>query len=95
MFELNCIYNGEPKHFKTQKALDVFATACPDLYEGPDTKTCCADSQILTLDSQLAVPRQLLKRCPSCFNNFLNLWCYLTCGTNMVHTTILSSTHKF
>lgn len=90
--KLNCIYNGEPKPFATQEALDVFATDCPDLYQGPDTKTCCADSQMLTLDSQLAVPRQLLKRCPSCFNNFLNIWCYLTCGANMSDYMSVKST---
>ncbi|GFO29707.1 niemann-pick c1 protein [Plakobranchus ocellatus] len=90
--KLNCIYDGDAKPFKTEKARDVFARDCPSLYNGPDTETCCSDSQILTLDSQLAVPRQLLQRCPSCFNNFLNIWCYLTCAPNIADFMSINST---
>lgn len=28
----------------------------------------------------MGLPQQFFLRCPSCYNNFLNLYCYLTCG---------------
>lgn len=94
--ELNCVYNGPPKPFKTQQGLDVFRQYCPDLYKGNDTLTCCSDSQILTLESNMGVPRQSFSRCPSCLHNFLNIYCYFTCApdhsrflypSEMVNTT--------
>ena len=48
----------------------------------PETppKTCCSASQIETLDMSMALPKQILTRCPSCYRNFLNLYCYFTCA---------------
>ena len=31
-------------------------------------------------ERQMAVPLQLLSRCPSCFSNFLQVWCQFTCS---------------
>ncbi|GFR77232.1 niemann-Pick C1 protein, partial [Elysia marginata] len=80
--KLNCIYHGPPKPFKTKTALDAFARDCPSLYKGNETETCCSDPQMLTMDNQISFPRQALQRCPSCFHNFMNVWCYLTCAPN-------------
>lgn len=28
----------------------------------------------------MAIPQQLLSRCPSCYSNFVNFWCQFTCS---------------
>ncbi|XP_076457250.1 NPC intracellular cholesterol transporter 1-like [Babylonia areolata] len=77
---INCYYNGTAKPFKTAQALDLYQQYCPDLYKGKDTVTCCGDDQMLTLSSNMGVPKQALGRCPSCLHNFLNIYCYFTCA---------------
>ncbi|KAK7091360.1 NPC intracellular cholesterol transporter 1-like [Littorina saxatilis] len=77
---VNCFYNGTAKPFQTSHALELYKQYCPDLYKGPNTTTCCSDSQMLTLVGNIDVPRQALGRCPSCLHNFLNVYCYFTCA---------------
>lgn len=60
--------------------MDILRTYCPDLVTGNQTKTCCDVNQLHTLQSNMGLPQQFFLRCPSCYNNFLNLYCYLTCG---------------
>ncbi|KAL8568619.1 hypothetical protein ACOMHN_032275 [Nucella lapillus] len=77
---LNCVNNGTARPFRTARALQLYKNLCPDLYKGPDTVTCCSDSQMVTLADSVAVPVQSLGRCPSCLHNFLNVYCYFTCA---------------
>ncbi|XP_059177253.1 NPC intracellular cholesterol transporter 1-like isoform X2 [Physella acuta] len=90
--KINCPYSGPPKPFATQEGRDLFATNCPGLYTGPGVETCCSDAQIKTLSDQVAFPRQALQRCPSCFYNFMNLWCYLTCGPKQAEFMSVNTT---
>ncbi len=41
---------------------------------------CCDAAQIHTFDNNMGAPRQLIARCPSCFHNFAQLWCWSTCS---------------
>ncbi|XP_005097476.1 NPC intracellular cholesterol transporter 1 [Aplysia californica] len=93
--KVNCLYYGEPKPFATEEGRQKFKINCPDFYHGPETKTCCADSQIITLDKQVAVPRQSLLRCPSCLRNFFNLWCHFTCSANQSDFTHVARTANY
>ncbi|KAL8625091.1 hypothetical protein ACOMHN_030726 [Nucella lapillus] len=77
---LNCYYTGPPKPFNTSQALELYEDYCPDLYNGSATRTCCGDDQMLTLVSNMGVPKQFLGRCPTCLRNFLNIYCYFTCA---------------
>lgn len=51
------------------------------MYNGPNnTRTCCDNQQLTNFDLDLAVPKQLMSRCPACFTNFVAFLCDLTCG---------------
>lgn len=52
--ELNCVYNGPPKPFKTQQGLDVFRQYCPDLYKGNFPITFVSFSSIVIFSSDKA-----------------------------------------
>ncbi|KAK0066303.1 Niemann-Pick C1 protein [Biomphalaria pfeifferi] len=93
--KLNCKYDGPPKPFSTPEGLQKFKDNCPSLYTGPNVKTCCSDDQMFTLNDQVAFPRQALQRCPSCYHNFMNLWCYLTCGPNQAEFMSSNTTKPF
>ncbi|WAR17615.1 NPC1-like protein [Mya arenaria] len=50
-------------------------------YNGNDnTYTCCSTEQLITMQSSLGVPNNLLQRCPACYHNFLNQICQMTCS---------------
>ena len=51
------------------------------------TYTCCDQHQLATFKSNMALPQMNLRRCPSCFNNFVNLYCQFTC--NPTHSRYL------
>lgn len=48
--------------------------------DGSAPMTCCSADQLKILQSNMDVPKQMLSRCPSCFHNFVNLYCYFTCA---------------
>ncbi|BFZ11392.1 hypothetical protein BsWGS_14432 [Bradybaena similaris] len=93
--KLNCLYRGRPKPFQTEKFRTVFAELCPDLYTGPDVETCCHDSQIELMAESLAIPQEALQRCPSCYHNFMNLWCHLTCSPKQDEFLVASETDTY
>ncbi|KAK0066341.1 Niemann-Pick C1 protein-like isoform X2 [Biomphalaria pfeifferi] len=93
--KLNCKYTGPPKPFSTLEGLQKFKEYCPSLYTGSNVRTCCSDDQMLTLDTQMGFSRQLLQQCPSCFYNFMNLWCYLTCGPNQDEYMSVNATKPY
>ncbi|XP_017782929.1 PREDICTED: Niemann-Pick C1 protein isoform X2 [Nicrophorus vespilloides] len=79
----NCLYNG------TAKILDndgqqILAKWCPHLLEddGTGVKTCCDTAQLRTMDANIPLAGNFLKRCPSCFKNFVRHLCALTCAKN-------------
>ncbi|VDM43668.1 unnamed protein product [Toxocara canis] len=64
---------------------DIVARKCDDIFRKlklPDGENefCCDGAQLEHLASQMTLPRQLLSRCPSCFANFIQLWCDFTCS---------------
>ncbi|KAK7485656.1 hypothetical protein BaRGS_00023105, partial [Batillaria attramentaria] len=79
---VNCGYNGTAKPFNTTEASDLLKFWCPDIYTDRDTPVCCGDDQMHTIAKSMSVPKQALQRCPSCWNNFRNVYCYLTCAPN-------------
>ncbi|CAG5121501.1 unnamed protein product [Candidula unifasciata] len=79
---LNCPYKGKAKPLQDSDVIAKYKSLCPDLYAEFGKNTCCSDAQVNTIASQVALPNMLFQRCPSCFHNFMNIWCYLTCGAN-------------
>ncbi|XP_046362428.2 NPC intracellular cholesterol transporter 1-like [Haliotis rufescens] len=80
---INCAYNGTAKPLEDEEAVNIYRDYCPDLYamrNGSAPMTCCSADQLKILQSNMDVPKQMLSRCPSCFHNFVNLYCYFTCA---------------
>ncbi|XP_060066861.1 NPC intracellular cholesterol transporter 1-like [Ylistrum balloti] len=81
----NCVYNGPGKPLTDPMALSRLEQYCPQLYTGNSSLTCCSASQLVTMETHMAVAKQLLQACPSCYYNFLNIFCFLTCNPH--HST--------
>ncbi|KAL4217752.1 NPC intracellular cholesterol transporter 1 [Mactra antiquata] len=81
---LNCPATNETRNspiLKDKDGLRILKKYCPQLYNGDDnTRTCCNTEQLQTMESNLALPDQLLSRCPACYTNFLNQICQMTCS---------------
>jgi len=54
-----------------------FADVCPTMFNqrDGDLKICCTLHQVNTLKDQLTASLLLFERCPSCMENFRNLYC--------------------
>ncbi|KAL8174111.1 UNVERIFIED_CONTAM: hypothetical protein K2H54_038487 [Gekko kuhli] len=53
------------------------------LYKGVNaTFACCSIQQLVALKLSLAISQAILSRCPSCAENFANIYCQNTCSPN-------------
>lgn len=73
-------YNGPAKNF-TEEAYAILQDTCPHLAHGiNETLGCCALGQLTSLKKNLKTAASLFSRCPSCSQNFYNMWCDFTCS---------------
>ncbi|KAM8850870.1 LOW QUALITY PROTEIN: NPC intracellular cholesterol transporter 1 [Spinachia spinachia] len=89
----NCDYTGPPRPLD-RKGYELLGELCPGLDYG-DRGLCCDVDQLKSLKGSLQLPLQFLSRCPACFNNFMNLFCELTCSphqSQFMNTTQLNGT---
>ncbi|KAJ8322225.1 hypothetical protein KUTeg_000696 [Tegillarca granosa] len=93
--KLNCFYNGTAKPLTDPDAIDILKTLCPDLYRegGKYPMTCCSAGQLRTMNGQMSLPNQFFKRCPACYHNFVNLYCYSTCQPKHSKYVKVEKTH--
>lgn len=64
-----------------QYKFHLFSTNCFFLQFLVNNPTlCCDEDQIDLIINQLAVPKGMLGRCPSCFYNFANYICQMSCS---------------
>lgn len=45
-----------------------------------DAFVCCDENQIETMHANLLKAAGIYSRCPSCFRNFFNIFCEMTCS---------------
>uniref|UniRef100_A0A8C4QM20 NPC1 like intracellular cholesterol transporter 1 n=1 Tax=Eptatretus burgeri TaxID=7764 RepID=A0A8C4QM20_EPTBU len=74
--------NNTPAIKPHQNTLDRLKTVCPVLYDGENTRLCCSDGQLEALEKSLQMSAVVLARCPSCKDNFYNIYCQYVCGSN-------------
>ncbi|XP_077208713.1 NPC intracellular cholesterol transporter 1 [Paroedura picta] len=74
----NCEYHGPPKPLP-KDGYELLQELCPGFYY-ENVSLCCDVPQLQNLKANLDLPLQFLSRCPSCFYNFVNLFCELTCS---------------
>ncbi|XP_067857648.1 NPC1-like intracellular cholesterol transporter 1 [Heptranchias perlo] len=77
-----CLYNG-PAYKLSGQHLSMLKSVCPMLYTGDqNTHACCSFKQLDMLEKSLLFSKPVLSRCPSCLQNFINLYCQNTCSPN-------------
>ncbi|XP_060107597.1 NPC1-like intracellular cholesterol transporter 1 [Heteronotia binoei] len=63
--------------------LALLKATCPMLYNGDNaTFACCSIKQLGDLKFSLTMSQAILSRCPSCVENFINIYCQNTCSSN-------------
>uniref|UniRef100_A0A8D0DMQ5 NPC1 like intracellular cholesterol transporter 1 n=1 Tax=Salvator merianae TaxID=96440 RepID=A0A8D0DMQ5_SALMN len=63
--------------------LSLLQKICPMLFTGTrTTRACCSEAQLRALQKSLALSQAVLLRCPSCAENFANIYCQNTCSPN-------------
>ncbi|EFN66499.1 Niemann-Pick C1 protein [Camponotus floridanus] len=79
----NCFYNGTAKPLDSE-GQKLLAKHCPHLLvdDGTGINTCCDTNQLTTLDANIKLASNFLKRCPSCLDNLAKHFCDFTCATN-------------
>ncbi|XP_074598752.1 NPC intracellular cholesterol transporter 1-like isoform X2 [Brevipalpus obovatus] len=84
-----CNNNSPPEPVNNQTLLDRLGVICPqlNLLGG----LCCIEDQINDFIAQMQIPRDLLGRCPSCFANFANFFCQMTCSPDQDQFTRVTS----
>ncbi|RMZ99210.1 niemann-pick c1, partial [Brachionus plicatilis] len=76
----NCEYSGEPQPVHNQHVMRMFKKLCPSLYNGDDNQAlCCSANQIRILTKSISEAEAIIGSCPSCYFNFRNFWCQITC----------------
>lgn len=91
----NCKYTGPAIPMTNQTGLKILKTYCPDLIDGNEPLTCCDTDQLITLERNMRLPQQFLEHCPSCYYNFLNLFCYQTCYKSMSNFVRIDSVEPY
>uniref|UniRef100_T1IKK3 SSD domain-containing protein n=1 Tax=Strigamia maritima TaxID=126957 RepID=T1IKK3_STRMM len=79
---LNCLYNGPPKPLDAT-GIEALKEICPELIdENGNADTCCDTDQIATFVGSSQIAKMVLARCPSCWHNFRNYLCAMSCSPN-------------
>ncbi|KAH0955249.1 hypothetical protein HN011_012453 [Eciton burchellii] len=83
MHKKYCPYNGSAKPLDP-KGQELLIKHCPHLLvdDGKGINTCCDADQLVTLDANIKLASNFLKRCPSCLNNLVRHFCDFTCAAN-------------
>ncbi|XP_011704595.1 PREDICTED: Niemann-Pick C1 protein isoform X2 [Wasmannia auropunctata] len=78
-----CPYDGPAKPLNSD-GQELLAKNCPHLLvdDGKGINTCCDADQLTTLNTNVQLAANFLKRCPSCLDNLAKHFCDYTCGVN-------------
>lgn len=79
---LNCYWNETARPLDDNAATALLAKHCPHMVvdRGDGLRTCCDINNLKSLADGLGLAANLLKRCPSCFDNFARVICEMTCS---------------
>uniref|UniRef100_A0A834R974 Niemann-Pick C1 protein n=1 Tax=Sarcoptes scabiei TaxID=52283 RepID=A0A834R974_SARSC len=85
---VSCYYRGPPKPLRIDsKEYEQIRSIVPEYSQN---LYCCDEQQINDIESQLAIPRNLLARCPSCLFNFVRIFYHMICSpeqSNFIQVT--------
>lgn len=80
----NQVYpNGEPKALPLED-VSLLNEMCPNFatQEGVSPKLCCDRKQLVEMQKFKYILDNLIGRCPSCYFNFLRIFCEMSCNPN-------------
>ena len=80
----NQVYpNGEPKALPLED-VGLLNEMCPNFvtHEGVSPKLCCDRKQLVEMQKFKYILDNLIGRCPSCYFNFLRIFCEMSCNPN-------------
>ncbi|XP_071957637.1 NPC intracellular cholesterol transporter 1-like [Antedon mediterranea] len=78
----NCDYNGPSQELRDPTGIVLLQELCPQYASARPIKTCCSTDQLQTLLVSLRFIQQAMQRCPACVENFVNMYCEMTCNPN-------------
>ncbi|KAL6430199.1 hypothetical protein ACFW04_007740 [Cataglyphis niger] len=83
MHKKYCVYDGPAKPLNSE-GQKLLAKNCPHLLvdNGKGINTCCDMNQLITMNANLKLASNFLKRCPSCLDNLAKHFCDYTCAAN-------------
>ncbi|XP_011329204.1 NPC intracellular cholesterol transporter 1 isoform X4 [Ooceraea biroi] len=83
MHKKYCPYTGSAKPLDSE-GQKLLAKHCPHLLvdDGKGINTCCDSKQLVTLDANVKLASNFLKRCPSCLDNLVKHFCDFSCAAN-------------
>lgn len=91
----NCEYDGEPQEINDPEMVDEFKKLCPSMYNGDDRqRVCCSANQIRILKKSIQEAEKIIGTCPSCYFNFRNFWCQITCNPEQDKFVIPVETYR-
>ncbi|KAG8441015.1 hypothetical protein GDO86_006668 [Hymenochirus boettgeri] len=74
--------------------LALFKDVCPGLVTGDNsTYACCSNKQLKSMQKSFALSKVILNRCPSCAENFVNIYCQNICSPNQSTFINVTRTH--
>ena len=95
----NCRYEEEPQTIADSATNHLLQNICPELFEDNnlDIPVCCNKDQIEILDNDLKKAEAIIGGCPSCYFNFRNMWCHMTCSPKQSDFVVIKKTemHPF
>jgi len=78
-----CVVEHGPKEIDLEQnaaEYKMLQDLCPELIAKYGNKLCCHPNQIFDLFINMALPKGVISRCPSCFYNFRQSMCDFTCS---------------
>ena len=79
----NCLNNTPARSVDPgSEVYQLLEELCPWYAKGNETKACCDKNMLETLKKSILPAQNFLQRCPSCFTNFMRLFCATTCDPN-------------
>ncbi|XP_069475062.1 NPC1-like intracellular cholesterol transporter 1 [Ambystoma mexicanum] len=78
-----CVSNTPARRIESSLHLNKLKSICPMLFVNDnDTHACCSYKQLVSIEKSFTLSKVILSRCPSCAENFANIYCQNTCSPN-------------
>ncbi len=80
---MGCVNNIKAKQINdrlNRAHLDLYKRVCPMMVDenAEEAELCCNQAQLRTLNRQLVASALIFARCPSCYYNFVSLYCHVS-----------------